>query len=156
MRETHQTRTKTTTKDIPNPSFIGYWISGEPMAREREINPQYQKIIQNNNTKRSSSYTKQRCGLLILLLFKSFTFLLPPKKLKSKAQSLPHVYPSTSVCLSLGLGYLGAAVSQRITAPFIHLRFSTLHAKTVKTSERKLDRLAEELNTMMYHFMGLQ
>lgn len=34
------------------------------------------------------------------------------QKLKSKAQSLPHVYPSTSVCLSLGLGYLGDSFSE--------------------------------------------
>lgn len=34
---------KDTQRDIPNPSLIGRWISGEPMAREREINPQYQK-----------------------------------------------------------------------------------------------------------------
>lgn len=34
------------------------------------------------------------------------------QKLKSKAQSLPHVYPSTSVCLSLRLGYLGDSFSE--------------------------------------------
>lgn len=67
------------TRSVPNPRFIGRWISGEPMAREREINPQYQKIIQNNNTKRSSSYTKQRCGLSFFFFFFHLLFSYCPK-----------------------------------------------------------------------------
>lgn len=75
-----------------------------------------------------------------------FYFFPTAQKLESKAQSLPHVYPSTSIRLSLSLGHLGEAVSPRATSPFIRWRFSTLHAKT---SERKLDGLGEELATIM-------
>lgn len=43
------TGTRKTIRDIPNPSFIGCWISGEPMARERlihNIKKLYKIIIQ--------------------------------------------------------------------------------------------------------------
>lgn len=63
------------------------------MAQERvKSTISKKKIIQKKkNTKRSSSYTKQRRGLS-----SSYIFNLPSaQKLKSKAQSLPHVPPST-------------------------------------------------------------
>lgn len=72
-------------------SFIGRWISGEPMARE--INPQYPKKLYKIIQKEVPVIQSKDVDF--------FSVFLLPKE--SKAQSLPHVYPSTSVCLSLGL-----------------------------------------------------
>lgn len=71
------------------------------MAQERvKSTISKKKIIQKKkNTKRSSSYTKQRRGLS-----SSYIFNLPSaQKLKSKAQSLPHVPPSTDPAALYGI-----------------------------------------------------
>lgn len=70
--------------------WLGFrWTNG---TRESWIHDIKRKLIQNN-TKRSSSYTKQRRGLS-----SSYSFNFPTaQKLKSKAQSLPHVHPSTAL-----------------------------------------------------------
>lgn len=116
---------------VPNPSFIGRWILGEPMARERErkrLIHKYQRKIIQNNTKGSSSYTKQRCGLF-------FSNLSTARKLKSKAQSLPHVYPSTSVCLSPCLGYLGEAGFSEDNCSFYSLEILNHSCQKIKKNK---------------------
>lgn len=85
----------------------------------------------------------------ILLLFFLILYFPTAQKLKSKAQSLPHVYPSTSVCLSHGLGYLGDAVSPRITSPFYSLEILNPSCKNCQNL-RKLDRFGEELATALH------
>lgn len=70
-----------------------------------------------------------------------FIFYFPTaQKLKSKAQSLPHVYPSTSVCLSLGLGYLGDTSFSGDNRSFYSLEILNPSCQNVKNFREKIGR----------------
>lgn len=62
------------------------------------------------------------------------------QKLKSKAQSLPHVYPSTSVCLGLSLGFLGDAGFSEDNRSFYSLEILNPSCKNARTFKEKIGR----------------